>query len=200
MTEFIGKVYGLSGVGLLVTALVCFLTAKTAVLSIPLLIVAFLVTLVLVMATVATRGLTSAAAFLGVSVAEGLMIGPLVKLAVAVNPMLLVAAILLTAVLFLVLTVYVFVSGKDFSFMGGGLLIALVALIIASVAAMFFPAMVVFVSAAGALVFGLFVLYDTSSLLNKSYEDDQYASAALSIYLDIVGLFVNLLSLLLNWK
>lgn len=198
MDGFIGKVYGLTGLGLLVTALVTFLTMGVTI-STGAFIAAFVGTLLLVLGACATRGLVSAGFFLGVSALEGVMILPLVKLAIVTNPMLVVLAAGLAALIFLALTAYVFVSGKDFSFMGGGLLIALLALIVASIASFFIPGLGVFVAAAGVIVFGLFVLYDTSTILGKQYEDDQYPMAALNIYLDIMGLFINILRICLEF-
>ena len=198
MDNFIGKVYGLTGVGLLVTALVTFLTMGVT-LSTGAFIAAFVGTLLLVLGACATRGLVSAGFFLGVSALEGVMILPLVKLAIATNPLLVVLAAALAGLIFLALTAYVFVSGKDFSFMGGGLLIALLALIVASIASIFIPGLGVFVAAAGVIVFGLFVLYDTSTILGKQYEDNQYPVAALNIYLDIMGLFINILRICLEF-
>ncbi len=103
------------------------------------------------------------------------------------------AAVLTTAVT-LALTGYVYKTGKDFSRMGGFLFAGLIVVLLASIAAMFVPAMQVGVSAAAALLFSGFILYDTSRLVRG--EETNYVMAAVSMYLNVLNLFLSILQLL----
>jgi len=107
-------------------------------------------------------------------------------------------AAFLTGIIFAGLSFYAIVSKKDFSFLGGllttGLIIMIVGgllnvLIFKSSAGSFL------FSAIGVFIFSGFILYDTSNIL-KRYPTDEYISATLSLYLDILNLFLVLLHLL----
>lgn len=105
----------------------------------------------------------------------------------------LTAAVITTAVT-LALTAYVHKTGKDFSRMGGFLFAGLIVVLLASIAALFVPAMQAAVSAAGALLFTGFMLFDTSRLVRG--EEDNYVMAAVSMYLNVLNLFLSILQLL----
>lgn len=76
-----------------------------------------------------------------------------------------------------------------------GLFVALFVLIIGGLSQLFIPSnsieQLIF-AICGALIFCLFVLYDTSRLI-YSYSEDEYILAAIELYLDIVNLFLYLL-------
>lgn len=103
------------------------------------------------------------------------------------------AAVLTTAVT-LALTAYVHKTGKDFTRMGGFLFAGLIVVLLASIAAIFVPAMQAGVSAVAALLFSGFILYDTSRLVRG--EEDNYVLAAVGMYLNVLNLFISLLNLL----
>jgi len=103
------------------------------------------------------------------------------------------AAVLTTAVT-LALTAYVHKSGRDFTRMGGFLFAGLIVVLLASVAALFVPAMQAGVSAVAALLFSGFILFDTSRLIRG--EEDNYVMAACSMYLNVLNLFLSILQLL----
>ena len=103
-------------------------------------------------------------------------------------------AAVLTSAVTLALTAYVHKTGKDFSRMGGFLFAGLVVVILASIAAIFVPAMQAAVSAVAALLFSGFILYDTSRLVRG--EEDNYVMAAVSMYLNVLNLFLSILQLL----
>ena len=103
------------------------------------------------------------------------------------------AAVLTTAVT-LALTGYVHKTGKDFTRMGGFLFAGLIVVLLASVAAIFVPAMQAGVSAVAALLFSGFILFDTSRLVRG--EETNYVMAACSMYLNVLNLFLSLLHLL----
>jgi len=105
-------------------------------------------------------------------------------------------AALLTAVVFLSLTVFTMQSKIDFSFMGAGLFSCLTILVCWSfMGALFgFPRGYIF-SLLGAVLFSLFIIYDTQMILNRLGPDD-YIMASIDLYLDIINLFLFILDLL----
>lgn len=104
------------------------------------------------------------------------------------------SAAIITTLLTLALTAYVHKTGKDFSRMGGFLFAGLIAVILAGIAAMFVPALQAAVAGVGALLFAGFILFDTSRLVRG--EEDNYVMAAVSMYLNVLNLFLSILQLL----
>ena len=104
-------------------------------------------------------------------------------------------ALSMTGITFLGLSAYAISSRKDFSFMGGFLMIGLILVIIASLANIFFaiPALSLAISAVGVLVFSGFILYDTSRMVNGG--ETNYVMMTVSLYLNIYNLFMMLLHL-----
>jgi len=136
-------------------------------------------------------------ALLGFGAITGMSIAPLVSMVAAKSGMLVTQAFMTAAVAFVALTAYTFASKKDFSFLKGFVWTGLVALIVLGLSNYFFfesGTLVLATSGIGVLVFSAFILYDTSSVL-RQYPDDEYISAALTLYLDVFLLFENLLAL-----
>ena len=108
------------------------------------------------------------------------------------------AALGLTAVIFLTLSAYVRWSGKDFSYLGGFLLVGTVGLIIAGLLFMFFPSpnASYWMAWLGALIFCGWILFDTSAVSRQYYESNNVVGAILALYLDIINLFLYLLMIL----
>lgn len=109
---------------------------------------------------------------------------------------LLVEAAALTLLIFFCLTAYVFISKKDFSFLGGFLFTALcVMTILGFVNIIFgFQASYIYLGA-GVILFCGLILYDTSNIMKK-YSYDEYIMACIDLYLDILNLFLYILRLL----
>jgi modulator of FtsH protease len=106
-------------------------------------------------------------------------------------------ASLLTAAVFVSLSAYVHITKKDFSAWGGMLFTGLIVLIVASVIGLFFlssSAYQLTLSAISAIIFSGFILFDTSRLVRGG--ETNYIMAALSLYLDVLNLFLDLLRLL----
>jgi len=107
-------------------------------------------------------------------------------------------ALILTATVFLSLTSYVIVTKKDFSFLGAGLFAGLIILIVWGFLNAFFDfglgSRMVF-SLLGALLFCGYILYDTSLVVHYFGPDD-YIPAAVTLYLDLINLFLYLLEFL----
>ena len=132
-------------------------------------------------------------AFTGLS---GLGLGPTLShyLSMPGGSSTVLTAAAITTLVTLALTGYVYKTGKDFSRMGGFLFAGLIVVILASIAAIFVPAMQAGVSAVAALLFSGFILYDTSRLVRG--EEDNYVMAAVSMYLNVLNLFLAILQLL----
>ncbi len=105
-------------------------------------------------------------------------------------------AFLLTGAAFTGLTAYVFISRKDFSFLGASLSMGLWVVIGASVLGFFVhsAALSLAVASVGVLLFCGYILYDTSRLLRSGERDA--ISAALRLFLDVMNLFLFLLRIL----
>ncbi|MFO7582197.1 Bax inhibitor-1/YccA family protein [Guyparkeria sp.] len=101
-----------------------------------------------------------------------------------------------TGAIFLGLSAYALVSRRDFSFMGGFLVVGLVVVLAAMLGNIFLeiPALSMTISAAVVLLMSGFILYDTGRMVNGG--EDNYLLLTVSLYLNIFNLFVHLLSLL----
>ncbi|MBK8974514.1 MAG: Bax inhibitor-1 family protein [Planctomycetes bacterium] len=128
----------------------------------------------------------------------GLALAPLVAFANATAPNVVSQASLITAVTFLGLTVYVFSSGRDFSFLGGMLRMGLFALIAVALASWIFGFDVgIWYSVVAALLFCGYILYDTGQILHR-YPTTAHITAAIVLFTDVVILFKHILLLLLR--
>lgn len=101
-----------------------------------------------------------------------------------------------TALVFFGLSGYVLTTKKDFSFMGGFLLVGLITAVVAMIANMFFqiPALSLALNAVIVLIMSGFILFDTSRIVNGG--ETNYIRATVSMYLNIYNLFVSLLHLI----
>ena len=101
-----------------------------------------------------------------------------------------------TGIIFVALSGYVLTTKKDFSFMGGFLFIALLGGILLSLAGMLFhlPMMQVAISGLFVIVFSGYILYNTSQILHGG--ETNYVMATITLYLDILNLFLSLLRIL----
>ena len=112
------------------------------------------------------------------------------------GPELIMQAFGATALVFFGLSGYVLTTKKDFSFMGGFLIVGLIVAVVASIANIFFaiPAISLAVSAAIVFIMSGFILYDTSRIIHGG--ETNYIRATVSMYLNIYNLFVSILHLL----
>ncbi|KAM7328355.1 protein lifeguard 4 [Alexandromys fortis] len=106
-------------------------------------------------------------------------------------------AFILTTTVFLGLTAYTLQSKKDFSKFGAGLFAVLWILCLAGFLKVFFHSEVVelVLASLGALLFCGFIIFDTHVLMYK-LSPEEYVLAAISLYLDIINLFLHLLRFL----
>lgn len=99
------------------------------------------------------------------------------------------------------LTIYAFKTKKDFTTIGGILVVAITSLILFGVMLIFFWSEWVYTLYAliAVFLFGLFIVYDTQIIAGGRYQEltyDDFVIGALLLYVDIVGLFMYLLSLI----
>ncbi|MEQ8855657.1 Bax inhibitor-1 family protein [Gimesia sp.] len=124
------------------------------------------------------------------TLAEAIIFVPILFLASQMsNPTVIPIAAVITLCIFGGLTAYVLVTGADFSFLGGGLTIALLAAIgIAIGAAIFGISLGLWFAAAMVVLMSGFILYETSNVLHQ-YSTDQYVSASLALFASVATLF-----------
>ena len=128
---------------------------------------------------------------------EGLAISPVLFFYGQKNPGIVTQAALLTGSTFGVLTLYAWVSRRDFSAWGGFFTIGLWVLIATSLLNLFFRNQTasLWISGAAVLVFGGLLVFDTWRLRNVFGPND-YVQAAVTIYLDLLNMFLAILNLL----
>jgi modulator of FtsH protease len=101
-----------------------------------------------------------------------------------------------TAAIFLALSGYVLVTRKDFSFLGGFLMIGVLVAFLAGLGALFFaiPALSLAVSAMFILLMSGMILWQTSEIIHGG--ETNYIMATVTLYVTIYNLFVSLLQIL----
>ncbi len=142
-----------------------------------------------------SKGLIAIFAFTGVM---GASLGPLLNayLAMPNGPSLVMQALGGTALVFFALSGYALTTRKDFSFMGGFLIVGLVVIVVASIANIFLQmaAVSLAISSAAVLIFSGLILWDTSRIIHGG--ETNYIRATVALYLDIYNLFIHMLHLL----
>ncbi len=101
-----------------------------------------------------------------------------------------------TAAIFLGLSAYAVTTRKDFSFMGGFLMVGILVAFLAGLGAVFFsiPALSLTVSAAFVLLMSGLILYETSNIIHGG--ETNYVMATVTLFVSIFNLFTSLLHLL----
>src|SRR5689334_7500909 len=130
---------------------------------------------------------------------EGVYLAPFLYLMEKAAPGAVGQAGLLTFAAFGALSLYGLTSRRDFSAWGSFLSVGLIVLIVAMVINMFVASAGAFVwlSAVGVLIFSGLLVFDTWRILRSGeFGQDDYVFAAVRIYLDLLNMFVFILSLL----
>lgn len=140
----------------------------------------------------ANIGLTLAFTF-----AVGVIISPALWVAERQTPGIIMQTGLLTGSTFAVLTAYAFLSRRDFSAWGGFLTVGVWVLFATSLLNIFFrnEAASLWIAGVGTMLFGALLVFDTWRLRNQFGPDD-YVIAAVTIYLDLLNIFMFILRLL----
>jgi modulator of FtsH protease len=141
------------------------------------------------------KGLIAIFAFTGVM---GASIGPMLNyyLAMPGGPALVMQALGGTALVFFGLSAYALTTRKDFSYMGGFLMVGLLVAVVAMIANIFLniPALSLAISAAVIMIMSGLILFDTSRIINGG--ETNYIRATVGLYLSIYNLFIHMLHLL----
>jgi modulator of FtsH protease len=133
----------------------------------------------------------------------GLGLGPMLNhyLQMPNGPQLVMSALGITGAVFLGLSAYVLVTRRNFSFMGGflmvGVLVAFLAALVSLVASLAgypMPGLSLAVSAMFALLMSGMILWQTSEIIHGG--ETNYVLATVSLYVSIYNLFTSLLHLL----
>jgi modulator of FtsH protease len=128
----------------------------------------------------------------------GYTLGPIINqyLALANGGQVVMTAMGMTGVIFLGLSGYALTSRKDFSFMGGFLMVGILVAFFAGLGAMFFemPGLSLAVSAMFVLLMAGLILYETSNIIHGG--ETNYIMATVTLYVSIFNLFTSLLHLL----
>jgi len=101
-----------------------------------------------------------------------------------------------TGIIFFLLSAFVLITRKDFSFMGGFLFAGIMVALIASIAGLFFnlPIFQVFISAIFMLLCSGLILFHTSQIISGG--ETNYIMATISLYVALLNIFVSLLNIL----
>lgn len=110
----------------------------------------------------------------------------------------------ITVVICLALTAFSFQTKWDFTGMGAGLFVCLIVFMIFGFLAIFlrgaFPILNMVYACLGALLFSVYLVYDTQMIMGGKHKysisPEEYIFAALNIYLDIINIFIYILSII----
>lgn len=129
----------------------------------------------------------------------GLTLGPILNLYLTALPnggQIIMTALGTTAIAFLGLSAFAITSKRDFSFMGGFLMIGAIGAFVLGLVAYFFqlPTLSLVVSGLFLIVSGGLMLYQTSEIVRGG--ETNYISATVTLYVSIYNMFLSLLHLL----
>jgi modulator of FtsH protease len=138
------------------------------------------------------------AAVFGLTGFMGLTLGPIINayLGLPNGSEIVMQALGGTGIIFFALSGYAIKSEKDFSFMGGFLMVGILVAFLAGLAAFFFemPGLSLAVSAMFVLLMSGLILFETSNIIHGG--ETNYIMATVSLYVSIYNLFTSLLHLL----
>jgi len=128
----------------------------------------------------------------------GYTLGPILNsyLALPNGGQIVMTAMAGTGTIFLALSAYALTTRKDFSFMGGFLMVGILVAFLTSLGAIFFeiPALSLAVSAMFVLLMAGLILYETSNIIQGG--ETNYIMATVTLYVAVFNLFTSLLHLL----
>lgn len=207
---FIRKVYGLVAIQLGITAVIAGGISQAVPLHTirPLMTPALLISCGLLIAlncaiarnpTMMRKSPTNYIMLLGFTVVMSVMVG---LICVRYQAQSVALAFGLTMGIFLGLTAFAFTTKQDFTGMGAYLFAAMLGLFCMGLVFCFIPSETgqAVQAGLGAILFSFYIVYDTQLIMggrHKKYQFDidDYAFAALNIYLDIINLFLYILEL-----
>ena len=132
----------------------------------------------------------------GITGLLGFGLGPVLSYYLSVNPSIVMTALGGTGAIFLALSGYALTTRKDFSFMGGFLMVGMFVILGAALLNIFFgwPALFLAINAGIIMLMSGFILYETSSIIHGG--ETNYIMATASLFLSILNMFQALLHIL----
>ena len=128
----------------------------------------------------------------------GLTLGPIISMYLSIpnGGQIVMTAMGGTGVIFLGLSGYVLTTRKDFSFIGGFLMVGILVAFLAGIASVFLsmPGLSLAVSAMFVLLMSGMILYQTSEIIHGG--ETNYILATVTLFVSIYNLFLSLLQLL----
>lgn len=139
-------------------------------------------------------GLVLTFAFTGIL---GFFLGPILTMYLGLpnGPQIVGNAFAATAVAFVALSGYALATKKDFSFLGGFIVVGLIVALLAIVANIFLaiPALSLAISAAVVMLLSAAILFDTSRMIHD--EETNYVVMTVSLYANLYVMFLHMLNL-----
>jgi modulator of FtsH protease len=132
----------------------------------------------------------------GITGLLGFGLGPMLSYYMSINPNIVMLAMGGTGTIFLGLSGYALTTRKDFSFLGGFIMVGMLVAIGAMLLNLFLgiPALALAVSAAVIMIMSGFILYQTSALINGG--ETNYIAATAGLFISILNIFTSLLHIL----
>jgi len=128
----------------------------------------------------------------------GLTLGPIISMYLSIpnGDQIVMTAMGGTGVIFLGLSGYALTTRKDFSFLGGFLMVGFLLVLLAALANIFLaiPAMSLMISAVVIMLMSGFILHDTSRIIHGG--ETNYIIATIGLYMTIFNIFISLLQIL----
>ncbi|XP_063535823.1 protein lifeguard 1-like isoform X3 [Cydia strobilella] len=138
--------------------------------------------------------------FLGIfTLAESFLLGAVSS---TKAPEAVMMAVGVTAAVCLALTIFALQTKWDFTMMGGFLVCATVVLLLLGIVAMFVRnnTLQLVYASIGALIFSMYLVYDTQLMMGGKHKysisPEEYIFAALNLYLDIINIFMYILTII----
>lgn len=113
-----------------------------------------------------------------------------------------ILAVGITAAVCFALTIFAFQTRFDFTALNGILFAALIVFVLFGIIAMFFKGRTITLvyASIGALLFSVYLVYDTQMMMGGKHKysisPEEYVFAALNLYLDIVNIFLYILTII----
>ena len=135
----------------------------------------------------------------GFTFLSGFTLAPILAHTLAIDPNILVNSLLTTTVAVGAISLYAINTKKDFSGMGQYLFVGLIILIVASLSNIFFQSSIfhLILTIGSAMLFSFYLIYDTQRIVNNNF--DHPMTAAVSVYIDILNIFISILQLFLSF-
>lgn len=137
---------------------------------------------------------------LGFAFFSGMGIGPLLQMAIAINPSIIVTAIVGCVLIFVSFSIVSLTAKRGrWLYLGGTLMTLLTTLLFLSLANIFFGSQLIFKAYLyiGLLVMCGFVLYDTQLIVEKRRHGDRdFVGHSVDLFIDLVGIFRRILIIL----